>query len=160
MSRRLEGDCDGSGLRIGVIASRFNRIVTDRLLEGALRTLEESGVNADDVTVVSVPGALELGIAAKTLAETGRFDALVALGAVIKGETSHYDVVVERGCEALSRAALSTGVPIGMGVLTTSDLQQALNRAGGRNGDKGREAALVAIEMANLLKTIREQSGG
>ena len=156
LPRELKGEPQGRGLRIAIVVSRFNEEVTSKLLQGALDGLTLCNTRNDDVTVASVPGALELGLTAKALAESGKFDAIVCLGAVIKGETGHYDVVATHGTAALSRVALDTGVPIGMGVITTDNMEQAMDRAGGKTGNKGSDAALVAVEMANLIRLIKK----
>ena len=156
MPRQLKGEPKGSGLRIAIVSSRFNEEVTSKLLQGALEGLTLCNVRDEDVTIASVPGALELGLTAKALAETGKFDAIVCLGAVVKGETGHYDVVATQGTAALSRVSLDTGIPIGMGVITTNNMKQAMDRAGGKTGNKGSDAALVAVEMANLIRLIKE----
>ena len=154
LPQELIGGRDGRVLRIAVVVSKFNEEITSKLLQGALRSLKDCSVDDDNVTVAWVPGALELGVAAITLAKSGRFDALVALGCVVKGETGHYDVVVTQSTGALARIALETGIPIGMGVITTENEDQAMNRAGGTHGNKGSDAAFAAVEMANLLKLI------
>ncbi len=154
LPRELTGGLDGRGLKIAVVVSRFNEEITSRLLQGALEALKECGVDDENVTVAWVPGALELGVAARSLAESGRYNALAAIGCVVKGETGHYDVVVTQSTGALARIALKTGVPIGMGVITTDNEDQAFDRAGGNFGNKGHGAALAAIEMANLLRLI------
>ena len=154
LPQELIGGRDGRGLKIAIVVSRFNEDITPKLLQGALQTLKDCRVNDSNVTVVWVPGALELGIAAFTLAKSGRFHALVALGCVIKGETGHYDVVVTQSTGALTQVSLKTGIPIGMGVITTQNEDQAMNRAGGSHGNKGSDAAMAAVEMANLIKLI------
>ena len=152
----MKGEPKGRGLRIAIVSSRFNEEVTSKLLQGALEGLSLCNVRDEDVTVASVPGALELGLTAKAFAESGKFDAIVCLGAVVKGETGHYDVVATQGTAALSRVSLDTGIPIGMGVITTNNMEQAMDRAGGKTGNKGSEAAMVAVEMANLIRLIKE----
>ena len=154
LPQELTGGRDGRGLKIAVVVSRFNEEITSKLLQGALQALKECDVPDDNVTVAHVPGALELGVAASALAKSGRYHALVAIGCVVKGETGHYDVVVTQSTGALARIALKTGVPIGMGVITTNDEDQAHDRAGGNFGNKGHGAALAAVEMANLLRLI------
>ncbi len=146
-----QASLDGSGLRIGVVAARYNQDITERLLQGALDTLKKNGATADPV--VWVPGSIELPIAAQAMADSGRVDAIVALGCVIKGETAHFDFVAEACARGLMDVALESGVPCAFGVLTTYDKAQAAAR-----GDKGEEAAAAAIEMANLLKTLRSPS--
>ena len=146
-----QGNWDGTGLKIGVVTARFNSEVTNKLEEGALHALKEMGCAERDIHPVRVPGAFEIPLAAKALLEAG-CDGVVALGAVIRGETSHYDYVcsaVERGCTELQ---LRTGKPVGFGILTTDTDEQALDRAGGRHGNKGAEASQVVVEMIQLLK--------
>ncbi len=148
------GSADGTGLRVGVACSRFNGHVTDLLLAGALSELDELGVSEEDRTVAWVPGAFELPLAAMAMARTGSFDAVVCLGAVIRGETSHYDFVAGECASGLQRVQLETSLPVVFGVLTTETLEQALARAGGALGNKGSEAAATAVEMANLLRRL------
>jgi 6,7-dimethyl-8-ribityllumazine synthase len=149
-----QGSLDATGLRIGVIVSRFNEFITEQLSKGALEVLAKHGCSDDKVTFVKVPGAWELPIAAKSLA--GQCDAIVALGAVVRGDTPHFDYVAGGAADGLLKVSLDTGVPIAFGVLTTDDLQQAMDRAGGKSGNKGAEAAEVAIELANLQKQLKE----
>ncbi len=141
---------------MGVACARWNGEVTEILLEGALRRLVEIGVDPDRVRTVLVPGAFELPLAAQALARSGAIDAVICLGAVIRGETSHYDFVAGQCAEGLQRVQLETGVPIAFGVLTTENLAQALDRAGGRHGHKGEEAADTAVEMASVLRSLRD----
>jgi 6,7-dimethyl-8-ribityllumazine synthase len=145
---------DGAGLHVAVAWSRFNEEVTAALLAGALAELVTHGVERDAVAVVSVPGAFELPLVAKRLAASGRFDAVLVLGAVIRGETGHYDVVANECARGVARAGLDTGVPVIFGVLTTDTVAQAVDRAGGRLGNKGADTARVAIEMANLMRLV------
>jgi len=152
----LQGEFDAKGLKIGVVTARFNSEVTEKLEQGALQALKEMG--CADIRAVRVPGAVEIPLAASALLNSG-CDAVVALGAVIRGETDHYDYVctsVERGCTELQ---LQTGKPVAFGVLTTENEEQALDRAGGRHGNKGTEAAQVAVEMVHLTRKIREKYG-
>jgi 6,7-dimethyl-8-ribityllumazine synthase len=151
----LQGSLDASGLRIGVIVSRFNEFITEQLVKGALDVLEKHGCLQENVRFVKVPGAWELPIAAKHLA--ARCDAIVALGAVVRGDTPHFDYVAGGAAQGLQRVSLDSGVPIALGVLTTDTLQQAMDRAGGKSGNKGSEAAEVAIELANLIQRLKEQ---
>lgn len=151
-ARRLDADLDGEGLVIGVVVSRFNEAVVDALLDNCVRELDELGVRAEDISVVSVPGALEIPLALHALAQTDRYDALVALGAVIRGETYHFEIVAETSATGIQRVQLDTGVPIANGVLTTETDEQAEARL-----EKGAEAARVAIEMANLLRAIDDE---
>lgn len=152
----VRGGLDARGLRIAVVASSFNRFVTSKLAEGACRGLMASGLEETDLYVAWVPGAFELPIAASEMARTGKWDALVCVGAVIRGETSHFDFVAGEAARGIAAASRETGVPIAFGVLTTDTEEQALERAGGKAGDKGYEAALTAIEMANLLRRVKE----
>ncbi len=149
----MQGELNASGLRIGVVTARFNHEVTEKLEAGAFQALKKMGCSDSDIRAVRVPGAIEIPLAAKALLEFG-CDGVVALGAVIRGDTSHYDFVcssVERGCTELT---LTTGKPVGMGVLTTENEEQALARAGGPHGNKGAEAAQVTVEMIRLIQKI------
>ncbi len=148
----LNGALDGAGLRICIVVARWNSFITDRLLEGALAALGEHGVAPADVTVARVPGAFEVPTAASWAADSGRYDAVIGLGAVIRGETAHFEYVAGGAAEGISRVTLNTGVPVIFGVLTVDTVEQALSRVGGKDGHKGEEAALAAIEMANLRK--------
>jgi 6,7-dimethyl-8-ribityllumazine synthase len=150
----FQGSLDASKLRIAVIVSRFNEFITEQLAKGALAVLEKHGCPAENVTFVKVPGAWELAVAAKHIAAS--CDAIVALGAVVRGDTPHFDYVASGAAQGLNRVSLDTGVPIAFGVLTTDDMQQAMDRAGGKSGNKGAEAAEVAIELANLVKQLKE----
>ena len=154
--KTLTGSLDAKGLRFGLVVSRFNDLVTQRLLRGALDTLERHGADPETSEVVWVPGAVELSLVAKTLASSGRFDAVITLGCVIRGATSHYDYVCSMVASGINSASLETGVPVIFGVLTTENLEQALERAGSKAGNKGSEAAAAAVEMANLTKMLNE----
>ncbi|HEY8216163.1 MAG TPA: 6,7-dimethyl-8-ribityllumazine synthase [Acidimicrobiia bacterium] len=147
-------DLDASGMRLAVVAARFNEHITARLLEGA-RTAVASCGGSDDLDVYWVPGAFEIPLVAKRLASSGGVDAVICLGAVVRGATPHFEYVAGACASGLATAALETGVPIAFGVLTTEDDDQALDRAGGREGNKGAEAALTAIEMVALLRALR-----
>jgi 6,7-dimethyl-8-ribityllumazine synthase len=149
-----EGSLAGGGLRIAIVASRFNDLITRRLLDGALDTLRRSGVHDDDVDVAWVPGAVEIPVAAGRLAASGRYDAVVTLGAVIRGATSHYDHVCSMVASGVARVALDADLPVIFGVLTTDTIEQAIERAGTKAGNKGAEAAQAAIEMATLLRDL------
>lgn len=147
---------NADGLKFAVLVSRFNSSITERLLSGALDALERSGAKKDDIEVVWVPGAWELPVAARALVGLQRFDALIALGCVIRGETPHFDYVAGEAARGLGEIASSAdGLPIAFGVLTTNTVEQASERAGGKAGNKGYDAAVTAIEMANLLKKLR-----
>jgi len=155
------GSADGTGLRIALACSRFNGNVTDLLLAGALDELGRRGVAEQDRTVVWVSGAFELPLAAMVAARTGRYDAVICLGAVIRGETSHYDIVSGECAAGVQRVQLEMGLPVVFGVLTTDNLEQALARAGGTHGNKGTEAALTAIEMVSVVRQlVRARPGG
>jgi 6,7-dimethyl-8-ribityllumazine synthase len=156
MAHILEGKPRGKGLRIGVVVGRFNSFVTDKLLEGALDALERTGVDASAIEVVRVPGSFEIPQAAMRLGKTGRVDAVVCLGAIIKGETPHWDYLAGAVSSALAHAALSVEVPLTFGVLTSEHREQALERAGPRGDNKGYDAAMAAVEMANLYRELRE----
>jgi len=147
---KLEPNLDGKGLRIGIVVGRFNREVGEGLLAACTAALTKQGVRASDIRVVTVPGALEVPLALQKMANTSRFDALVALGAVIRGETYHFEVVANESASGITTVALDTGMPVANGILTTNDEEQALARV----AQKGEECALAAIEMANLLKKI------
>jgi 6,7-dimethyl-8-ribityllumazine synthase len=152
--KQLRGQVAGAGLKIGIVISRFNPKITDRLLEGALRGLDETGVSRDDVIVVSVPGAVEIPGAAKRLAP--RVDAILTLGAVVRGETEHFTYVCKAAQEGVLRVALESGKPVIFGVLTTDNSAQALARTGGAKGHKGYDVARDAVEMANLYRLLEE----
>jgi 6,7-dimethyl-8-ribityllumazine synthase len=147
----IEGDERAGGLRVAVIASRFNEAVTSRLLEGALDALERASALPGNIEVYRVPGAWELPVLARRLAASGRFQAIVALGCIVRGGTPHFEYVCAESMAGLNRVSLDHELPIGLGVLTCDTLEQALERAGGKHGNKGAEAALSAVEMANLL---------
>jgi 6,7-dimethyl-8-ribityllumazine synthase len=149
-----EGRLDASGLRIAIAASRFNETITRALLDGALSGLRRHGLDDAGVTVAWVPGAFELPLAAKRLAASGEFDAVVCLGAVIRGATAHFEHVAGQAAGGVTRASLDTGVPVIFGVLTTDTIEQAIERSGTKAGNKGFDSALAAIEMADLLRQL------
>lgn len=159
MARIHEGGLDARGLRVGVVVSRFNESVSRRLLEGALDCLRRHGASEEDVVVVWVPGAFEIPVAAMRLARSGEVDALVCLGAVVRGETPHFEHVAAHASSGIGRVALDTGIPVANGVLTTDDSAQAHERAGGKAGNKGFEAAAAAVEMANLMASLPKERG-
>jgi 6,7-dimethyl-8-ribityllumazine synthase len=148
------GRLDGSGMRIALVCGRFNDLITERLLGGATDALVRHGVDEGSITVVWTPGAFELPLTARQLAASGEFDAVVCLGAVIRGDTGHYDQVANNAAAGIQRAGLDTGVPVVFGVLTTDTIEQAVERAGTKAGNKGAEAAVSAIEMADLLRQL------
>ena len=156
MATTWQGSLDAQGLRVAVVVSRFNEAITERLLQGAEDCLERHGCDADRRTVVKVPGAFEIAQAARRLSRSDRFDAIVALGAVIRGETTHYDLLASDVTGALSRVALESGIPVAFGVLTCENVDQALARSGPESGNKGWEAARSAVEMANLFRHMDE----
>ena len=151
----IEGELTATGLRIGFVVSRFNSFITERLLAGALDAVERSGGEDAACDVVWVPGSREIPAAAKELGASGSYDAVVCLGAVIRGETAHYDYVAQEASKGIAQAGADTGVPTIFGVLTCDTLEQAIDRAGAKAGNKGFEAAMAAVEMANLLKELR-----
>ena len=151
-----QAQLDATGLKFAIVCARFNSSITDRLLAGALDALKHSGAADADVEVVKVPGSWELPLAAKALAGSKRHDAIIALGAVIRGETPHFDFVAGQAAAGLAAVQLETGIPIAFGVLTTNTVEQAVDRAGGKSGNKGHDAALAAIEMADLIRRLRK----
>jgi 6,7-dimethyl-8-ribityllumazine synthase len=152
---KIDGGLSAAGLRFGVVVSRFNSFITERLLKGALDALARGGATSGDVDVVHVPGSFELPLAAKKLAATGRYDALIAIGCILRGETAHYDYVCSETARGLQLAQMDTGVPIMFCVLTCDTLEQAIDRAGLKGGNKGYEAGLGAIEMGQLSRKLR-----
>jgi len=152
--RIIEGTAAGAGLQVAVVVSRYNDFVTERLLAGARDTLVESGVSPDAVTVIRVPGAYEIPLACQRAAQTGRYAAVIALGCLIRGATAHFEYIASAVAHALAAAASATGVPIAFGVLTTNSAEEAIERAAAGPSNKGREAALAALEMATLLPAI------
>jgi len=156
MPRQIEGGLSAKGLRFGLVVSRFNSFITSRLVDGALDALGRSGADEDEIVVARVPGAREIPIAAKAMAASGRYDAIVCLGAVIRGATPHFDYVAAESSKGIANVALETGLPIVYGVLTTDTIEQAVERAGTKAGNRGYDAAVTAIEMANLMKQLRE----
>ncbi len=155
---KIEGQLTGKGLRFGLIVSRFNSFITESLLNGATDVLLRHGVSSSDLQVIWVPGSYEIPLAAKKLAQTNTVDAIVALGAIIRGSTSHYELVCDALSKGISQVALETGIPVGFGVLTTNTIEQAIERAGTKAGNKGAESALAALEMANLLQQIERSA--
>ncbi|MBI3090033.1 MAG: 6,7-dimethyl-8-ribityllumazine synthase [Candidatus Tectomicrobia bacterium] len=154
MPKILEGHLNGAGQRFGIVVSRFNEFVTRRLLDGTLDGLIRHGVRDEDITVAWVPGAFEIPLVAKKMARKGDYDAIICLGTVIRGATPHFDFVAAEVSKGVAAVALDTGVPIAFGVLTTETIEQAIERAGAKVGNKGYDAALGAIEMVNLNKLV------
>lgn len=155
--RSIAGGLSAAGLRFGIVASRFNSFITERLLAGAMDALTRAGATAEQVDVVHVPGAFEIPIAAKKLAETRKYDALICIGCVLRGETTHYDYVCSEAARGIQLAQMDTGVPIAFCLLTCDTLEQAIDRAGLKSGNKGRDAGLTAVEMANLSRKLGGQ---
>ncbi len=153
--RTIEGDLTARGLRVGIALSRFNNFIGERLLEGAVDTLLRHGVAHSDIELVRVPGAYEIPLVLKTMAAGKKYDALIALGAVIRGETPHFEYVAGECAKGLSQVMMQFDLPVAFGVLTVDTVQQAIDRAGSKAGNKGADAALSAIEMVNLLKRLR-----
>ncbi len=152
--RTLEGNMVQSGIKIGIVASRFNEFIVSKLIGGAEDGLTRHGVADDDITLAWVPGAFEIPLVAKKMAESGKYDAVICLGAVIRGATSHYDYVCAEVSKGIAQASLSSGVPVMFGILTTDTIEQAIERAGTKAGNKGYDCALGAIEMINLMKQV------
>ena len=150
----LAGNVDATGLKVGIVASRFNRDITEALLDGAVSALKEHGCSDADITIVHVPGAFEIGTIAIKMADTGRFDAVVCLGCVIRGDTAHFDYVCQGAMDAIGKVAQRGDIGVGNGVLTVETHEQALERVGGAHGHKGEEAALTAVEVVRQLQMI------
>jgi len=156
MIRVIRGKMDATGMRFGVVVSQFNNLITERLQAGAIDALCRHGVREQDIVVVQVPGAFDIPLFAKKMAASGRYDALVCLGAVIKGETPHFDYISAAMTQGIKEVMLTHGLPVTFGVLTTESLEQALDRAGGKAGNKGAEAALAAVEMLTALRELNK----
>jgi 6,7-dimethyl-8-ribityllumazine synthase len=155
--RALEGNLNAAGRRFAIVVSRFNSFITERLFQSAYDGLARSGAKKKDVHLVRVPGAFEIPSASRTLAETGRYDAIICIGCLLRGDTAHYDVIVNEVTRGIGQSAQETGVPHAFGVLTCDTLEQAIDRAGLKMGNKGFEAAQAAVEMANLTKAVSRQ---
>ena len=156
MPKVVEGQLTATGLRFAVVVSRFNSFITERLLGGAMDALTRTGANPDQIDVIKVPGSWEIPLIASELARSHRYDAVVCLSAIIRGDTPHFDYVAAEAAKGVAHAAVDSGVPVAFGVLTTNTLEQAIDRAGAKGGNKGFDAAMSAIEMANLLRTLRQ----
>ncbi len=155
MPKFIEGKLDAAGLKFGIVVGRFNSFIGDRLLEGALDALVRHGAKDEDIEVAKVPGAFEIPLAVQKMAAIGRYDALICLGAVIRGATPHFDYVASEVSKGIAQVSLKTGIPIAFGVLTTDSIEQAIERAGTKAGNKGFEAAMTAIETAQLFRSIK-----
>jgi 6,7-dimethyl-8-ribityllumazine synthase len=156
MARVFEGQLTAAGLRFAIVVSRFNSFITERLLAGATDALARAGAAADQIDVIKVPGSWEVPLIAGEVARQHRYDAVICLSAVIRGETPHFDYVAAEAAKGIAHVASETGVPVAFGVLTTNTLEQAIDRAGAKGGNKGFDAAMTAIEMANLLRSLRQ----
>lgn len=154
MANIIEGYINAKNMKVGIVVARFNEFITSKLLGGALDTLHRHECNDDDIDVAWVPGAFEIPVVAKKMAESGKYDAVIALGAVIRGGTTHYDYVCNEVSKGVAQVGMQTGVPTIFGVVTTENIEQAIERAGTKAGNKGVDAAMAAMEMANLLKNI------
>ena len=152
----IEGQLSAAGLKFAIVISRFNSFITERLLAGAMDALARTGGNPDDVDIIKVPGSWELPVAAREIAVQKRHDAIIALSAVIRGETPHFDYIAAEAAKGLAQVAAAHGVPVAFGVLTTNTLEQAIDRAGAKGGNKGFDAAMTAVEMAQLMRRLRE----
>jgi 6,7-dimethyl-8-ribityllumazine synthase len=152
MVKLYEGTLIGTGLKVGIVVSRFNEFITSKLLGGAIDTLERHGVNNDDIEVAWVPGSFEIPIAADKMSSSGKYDAVICLGALIRGATPHFDYIAAEASKGIAQVGMKTGVPTIFGVITTENIEQAIERAGTKSGNKGSDAAMSAIEMANLFK--------
>ena len=157
MPKVFEGNLSARGLKFAVVVSRVNDFISERLLTGAMDTLIRSGASEEDIDIVKVPGSFEMPVVAKTLAGKNTYDAIICLGCVIRGSTPHFEYVASEAAKGIARVSLDCECPVSFGVITADTLEQAVERAGAKSGNKGRDAALGAIEMANLLKTIRKK---
>ncbi len=154
MAKIIQGDLSGTSLRIGIVAARFNDFITSKLLEGALDGLQRHGVAENDIEVVKVPGSYEIPLAAKMMAQSKKFHAVICLGAVIRGATPHFEYVSAEVSKGVAAVSMDSGVPVIFGVLTTDTIEQAIERAGTKSGNKGWDAAISAVEMANVMKQL------
>ncbi len=152
--RKLEGNVIATGLKVGIVAARFNEFIVSKLVSGAEDGLVRHGASTDDIDIAWVPGAFEMPLIAKKMANSGKYDAIICLGAVIKGSTDHYDYVCAEVSKGIATVSMNTDIPVMFGVLTTNNIEQAIERAGTKAGNKGYDCALSAIEMANLLKSL------
>ena len=155
MPNNIKIDLDGKGLKIAVVSARFNEVITRQLVLGAVETLDRYGVDDNDISVAWVPGSFELPVVAKAFAESGKYDAIICLGAVIRGETDHYNMVASQSASGIASVGRETGIPTIFGVLTTENMDQAINRSGGKAGNLGSNSAVAAVETALLIKSIK-----
>ena len=155
MPQIFEGNISAEGYRFAIIASRFNDFISSKLVEGALDALNRHGAQDENIVLIKVPGAFEIPIAAKRLAESKKYDAIICLGAVIRGATPHFDYVAAEVSKGIANIAIDTGIPVTFGVLTTDNLEQAIERAGSKSGNKGWDAAVAAMEMVNLFRSFK-----
>jgi 6,7-dimethyl-8-ribityllumazine synthase len=156
MSQVIEGNLDASGFKFAIVVARFNSLITDRLLTGAMDALKRSGAKRNNIEIVKVPGSWELPLVVKTVADAMKPDAIIALGAVIRGDTPHFEHVATQAAQGVAQAGFDAGIPVAFGVLTTNTMEQAIDRSGGKSGNKGYDAAITAIEMADLLRKLRK----
>lgn len=154
MAKQIEGTLIAAGLKAALVASRFNDFIVARLIDGAIDTLVRHGASDDDITIVRVPGAFEIPQALATVVKSGKYDLVIALGAVIRGSTPHFDYIASEVAKGVAQISMATTIPVSFGVLTTDSIEQAIERAGSKAGNKGAEAAMSAIEMANLMKQL------
>ena len=154
MPKLLEGSLSAVSFRFAIVVSRFNDFISSRLVEGAIDALQRHGLKSEDIVVAKVPGAFEIPLAAKKLCQTGKYDAVICLGAVVRGATPHFDYVAAEVSKGIAAVALESSIPVTFGVLTTDNLEQAIERAGSKSGNKGFEAAMAAVEMVNLFKQL------
>lgn len=154
MANYIEGSLQGKGHKIGIIVARFNSFISEKLLEGAMDTLVRSGVEADDIDVARVPGAFEIPLVTQKMAKSGKYDAVICIGVVIRGATPHFDYVAGEVAKGSAQVMLETGVPVLFGVLTTESIEQAIERAGTKAGNKGSDVAVAAVEMINLMENL------
>ncbi len=159
MAKILEGTYDAKGLKVAVVVSRFNSLITERLLKGAMEAFSRGGGNENDITLVKVPGSFEIPLAAKKLATSKRYDGILCLGAVIKGSTPHFDYIANEVAKGIAQVNLETGVPTAFGIITADNLEQAIERAGTKQGNQGEEATLSLIETINVLKQVQRLEG-
>ena len=154
MTRVMEGTLTAKGVKFGIVVSRFNDFINKRLLDGALDALSRHGAEDENISIVKVPGSFEIPLMAKKLADSGKYDAVICLGAVIRGATPHFEYISAEVTKGIAKVTLDSGIPVSFGILTTDNIEQAIERAGTKSGNKGWDAALSAIEMVNVLKVV------